>query len=143
RFQVLADAPGLTDGSIIDVEYERRDISSSVVQSSKRELFGSLRYVSRNPIGPQKNYFYPFVKLSAAGEIDHKATGWQTLSFEVEVQRRNPLFEYVYIDEIEVFGRTVLEFAIEELSGITFSEFPFWENRLDIITNTRMPAHNY
>lgn len=141
RFRVLPDAKDVESGDEIIVQYERRDIVSSVIESGKREFFGSLRYISRNPVGPQKNYFFPFVKLLPVGDIDHKANTWQTLSFEVEIQRRNPLFQYVYIDEIQTFGGTIFEVAIEEMSGITYEEFPFWENTLDRIVNTRLPQH--
>lgn len=141
RFQILPDAPDVENGDEIVVQYEQRDIVSSVLESGKREFFGSLRYISRNPVGPQKNYFYPFVKLMPIGEIDHKSNTWQTLSFEVEIQRRNPLFQYVYIDEIQTFGGTIFAVAIEEMSGITYEQFPFWENALDRIVNTRLPQH--
>jgi hypothetical protein len=142
RIHILSDATDIMDGATAIISFERRDMSSLVATSSRRELFGSLRYVGRNPVGPNKNYFYPVVKLTPTGDIDHKAADWQRMSFEVDAQRRNPLMQYVYIDEIRSTGPTVLEYAIIE-AGITLEAFPFWEDRLDRIVNVRMPAHNY
>lgn len=143
RIHTFSDAADIEDGDVLSVIYEQRDVTSRVVVSRRQELFGSLRFVARNPVGENKNYFYPFVKLSPTGDIDHKASDWQRISFEVEAQRRNPLLEYLYIDQIEVLGLTVFEYAIIELSGITIETFPLWEDRLNTITNTRLPANNY
>ena len=143
RVRILPDAPNVQNGDTGTFIYERRDMSSALVLSQKMELFGSLRFVARNPVGPNKNFFYPIVKLTPTGDMDHKATGWQVMSFEVEAQRRNPMLEYVYIDEVQVVGMTITEYAIIVEGGITVSEFPYWEDRLDKITNTRIPSHNY
>lgn len=143
RFQVLADAPDIADGDTVLVTYQQRDVTSVVTLSQKKELYGSLRFIARNQVGPQRNYFFPVVKLTPAGEIDHKANDWQRMSFDVEAQRRSPATEYVYVDEITVLGKTVFEYAIEELSGITIEEFPYWEDRLNTITNVRIPSRDY
>ncbi len=143
RIGVLATAPDVENGDSITFTYERRDITNGAAIPSRRELFGALRFVSTNPVGVRKNFFYPFVKLMATGEIDLKGASWQTISFTVEAQRRNPLLDYLYVDEIVVFGPTVTEYAIEEISGISIDEFPYWEDKLNHLTNSTIPSHGY
>lgn len=140
RIQILPAAPDIPEMAAITVHYEQRDMNSYVLSSGKREVYGSLRYVGKNTVGPRKTYLYPCVKLTPVGDIDHKSSSWQTVSFEVEAQRRNPKLEYVYIDEIQRVGPTVLEAAIEQ-AGIPLEMFPFWEDRLDRVTNLRLPSH--
>lgn len=100
RIRVLDTAPNVVNGTTAQFFYWLRDVTSKTITMRKRELFGSLRFVSRNQVGPRKNLFYPVVKLTPSGDINHKGNDWQRLSFEVQALRRNPATDYVYIDEI-------------------------------------------
>ncbi len=143
RIQILPTAKDISDGDQLVVVFEQRDVTGSTVTTKPRDLFGSLRFISNNLVGENKNLFYPFVRLTPSGEIDHKGREWQKLAFDVEAQRRNALHEYVYIDLVEKVGATVAEYGIVELSGITIEQFPYWEDVLNNITNVRLPANNY
>ncbi len=142
RLQILASG-SLVDGNDVTIIYERRDVELASIVSSRRELYGSLRFVSRNPIGPLKNYFYPKIKLTPTGDIDQKGSDWQRVSFEVEAQRLSPAYEYLYIDEVKRTGASVTEVGIIEFGGITIAAFPGWEDQLDTLVNVTIPSRNY
>lgn len=99
RISFLKNGADLYEADSVTVTYSTTMSISANVVPSKREFFGSLRYISKNPLGPQRNYFYPLVKLSPAGEWDHKPQGWQIISFEAKALRLSPLHEYVYAEE--------------------------------------------
>lgn len=59
---------------------------------------GSLYFEARNGMGQNKNYFMPYVSLTANGDYALKGEDWQTMSFNVEVLKLNDNTDQIYID---------------------------------------------
>lgn len=139
RLQILTGAPDIPNGSTIDVTFEWRTVQSETANSHTRDLFGSLRFIATNVAGPLRNYYFPFVRLSPRGSIDLKGDEWQQMPFEAEAMRLTPMTEQVYLDGVTFVGLTQDEQAVIDNGGIPLSDFPYWEDQLDIITNVDFP----
>jgi len=59
---------------------------------------GSLRYISANPKGNQRDYYFPYVQLTPNGDYTFKGDEWQTLPFTCEVLKFDDSTSAVYID---------------------------------------------
>lgn len=143
RFFVLDDAPDVPNGATLTVKFECRQSSSVTLQNNSSEVVGSLRFISKNPVGTQKTYLFPYVRIAPAGDIDFKADDWQSFSFDLEVRRLNALTQFVYVRENAGPQMTEEELAIINVGGMSLDDFPYWENQLDTIINTSMPAADY
>lgn len=69
-----------------------------VTLSSTASIEGSLRFVSENAEGVKRDIFFPYVKLSPAGDFALKGDEWQKLGFDVEVLKKADNIESMYID---------------------------------------------
>lgn len=143
RLQILAGAPAIPNGSTIEVFFEWRTVRTETANSHTRDLYGSLRFIATNPVGPKRNYFFPFVRLSPRGSVDLKGDEWQQMPFEAEAMRLSPLTEQVYLDGVLSVATTSDEQAIIDLGGITLEQFPFYEDMLNTIVNDYIPEANY
>lgn len=140
RFFVSKDAANVLDGQNVRVRFEWRRSRSSIITPSPMEILGSLRFIASNPVGEDTSYFFPHVSLSATGEIDLKADAWQRFSWKVDVRKLTPNSQFVYIVREAISGNTVDEDSIIEFSGIDLNDFAGWEDQLDVVVNTDMPA---
>ncbi len=143
RFLVNTDAVNLADGDTISVSFQWRQSFSRDVRPSANEITGSLRYISKNPFGPDVSYFFPYVRIKANGEIDLKGEQWQEVSLDVEIRKLNPLTPFFFTKMTSGPLLTDDEQAIIELGPMSLDEFPYWEDQLDQIINVFMPAANY
>lgn len=142
RIFVLDDATHIEDGDDLTVTYEWRSAPRSAFFSTKgAQVEGALRFVSMNPVGPQKHYFFPFVILSPNGELALKGSDeWQQMGFQFESRCPNPRFDQMYVREYGPGLYTQDEQAILD-AGVTLEDFPYWDDQLDIIVNVSMPSH--
>lgn len=143
RFYVVDDAETVADGDILSVTFQWRQSSTVEVVSSSKEVIGSLRYISKNPVGPAISYFFPYVRLKANNQIDLKGDQWQEFSFDVDIRRLNPRTQFIYVKQLAGPLLTDDEQAIIDVGGMTLDEFPYWEDQLDFIINTAMPEADY
>lgn len=81
----IADGTGIT--ATFDVGASER---IQVVGGSKT-IEGALMYISANPAGEQFDYLWPWVKLSPNGDFELKGDEWQTLGFNFEILKKDPL----------------------------------------------------
>ena len=58
---------------------------------------GALRFISSNPTGIQRDYYFPYVKISSDGDYALKGDDWQSMGFTFEALKL-PGRERVYID---------------------------------------------
>lgn len=72
-------------------------VGSSVVIGSADQIFGSLLFESDNPVGENRNYWWPYVSLQPSGTMALKGDAWQTLSFSAEALKRDSTTERVYV----------------------------------------------
>lgn len=98
RIYVELDAPDVADDTKIIVKYDIEASKRTLVIGKGQEIRGALRFISANPVGKQRDYFFPYVKLTANGDYALKGSEWQQMSFSVEVLKKDAATERVYID---------------------------------------------
>lgn len=143
RFYVMDEAVNIVDGDTLGVTFQWRQSFSVDIIDNGAEVVGSLRYISKNPIGPAVSYFFPYVRLKPASQIDFKTDDWQNFSFDVDIRKLNAVTNFVYVKQLAGPQLTEDEKAIIELGPMSLDEFPYWEDQLDQIINVSMPAADY
>lgn len=58
---------------------------------------GAMRFISYNPTGPRRDYYWPHVQLRADGDFAMKGDEWQQLSFAFDILKREG-YASEYID---------------------------------------------
>lgn len=143
RFYVLDEAPDVDNADNLSVTFQWRTSASVDAVESAKEVVGALRYISKNPVGPSTSYFFPYVRITPASEIDFKTDTWQKFSFEVEIRKLNAATNFLYVKQTAGPLLTQDEQAIVDLGPISLDEFPFYEDLLDQIINVSMPDADY
>lgn len=98
RVYIEPDAPDVADDDDLKVTYDLEAGSRTVIIGRGDEIRGALRFISKNPIGKQRNHYYPYVKITSNGDYALKGSEWQQMSFSVEVLKKDAATERVYID---------------------------------------------
>lgn len=94
---VLPTAADLDDGDEITVTYAVAASSREVVISGSKSIYGRIKFISDNPKGVNRDYYYPYVKIAPDGDYAVKGDDWQKVGFTFEILKRGNL-EAVYID---------------------------------------------
>jgi hypothetical protein len=97
RIYVETDALAL-DGEAIQVTYDVQASTREQVVSKSSSIYGALRFVADNPKGPNRDYFFPYVKLAPDGDYSLKGDEWQSMGFTVEVLKKSSNVDAIYID---------------------------------------------
>lgn len=100
RIYIESDAADVADGDTIIVNYTIGVQVRSTIIGAGDEIRGALRYVSANPVGPQRDYFWPYVKITPNGDFALKSDEWMSMSFSVEVLKRDAATAPVYVDGV-------------------------------------------
>lgn len=79
----------LAAGDNITVAWQAGAATYNIVADGEQSVFGALRFISRNAVGAQRNYFLPYVKLTPAGAISLKGDDWQQAQLNLEVLKLN------------------------------------------------------
>lgn len=98
RVFIEPDAADIAEGDSLSITYDIEGGVRNIIIGRGDEIRGSLRFISKNPIGKQRHYFYPYVKLTSNGDYALKGSEWQQMSFSVEVLKKDAATERVYID---------------------------------------------
>ena len=85
RVYIEADAPDINDGDTLTVTYDVLASTRTVIIGRGDEIRGSLRFISANPVGSQKDYYWPYVKITPNGDYALKGSEWMQLGFSFEV----------------------------------------------------------
>ena len=76
----------ITNGSSVTITYTAAAQTGLQIISKDTQIEGALRFISKNPSGPQYNYIMPYVQLSSNGDFSLiSEQDWMTLSFSVSV----------------------------------------------------------
>jgi len=81
RVYILPLAAGIVDNNSIIVTYDVAASTRKSVVSKTQQIRGALRFVSTNPSGTQRDYFFPLVNLQPEGDIALKGAEFQKISF--------------------------------------------------------------
>lgn len=98
RVFIENDAPGIEDDDSVVFGYGITAQTRYQIVGKGTEVRGSLRFISKNPVGSQKNFFYPYVKLTANGDFALKSDEWMQIPFSFEVLKKDANTERVYVD---------------------------------------------
>lgn len=81
---------GITPADDVTVTFDAAAVTTTGrINDNGATVYGALRYVSDNPVGANQNQNYPYVKITANGNLDLKGDQWQKLAFTVEVLKRD------------------------------------------------------
>lgn len=98
RIYIEPDAADIPDLTTLQFTYDVAASTREQIISKSNSIYGSLRFVADNPKGPNRDYYYPYVKLSPDGDYNLKGDEWQQMSFTVEVLKKASNVDAVYID---------------------------------------------
>ena len=100
RIYLLPDAADVTDGDDLAVTYDVVAGESLLVIEEGEQVEGSLRFISDNPKGSNKNYFWPYVRNQPTGDFAVKGEQWQVISFNFAVLTPKDGRKRVYVRAI-------------------------------------------
>lgn len=97
RIYVNMDATDVGDGVAYAVSYGVASGIDDIVIAKGEVVEGEMLFLANNAAGENKNYFWPYVKLTPDGDLPLKGDDWQTLTFNIEVLKRDAVTERQYI----------------------------------------------
>lgn len=87
--QILPGAPDISSGTTIRVTYTAAASTYWRITDSRETVEGALSYRATNPVGAQVDYYFPCVKLTPQGEFSLKGDTFQTMTFNLEVLKKD------------------------------------------------------
>lgn len=96
RIYINEDAP-LVDEAAYEVSYGVAAAVEDIVIARGETIEGELLFLANNAAGENKDYFWPYVKLTPDGDLPLKGDDWQTMTFSIEVLKRDAVTERQYI----------------------------------------------
>lgn len=85
RIYFESDAVDIADADPLTIGWTDGNGTRIFVIDQGIQVFGSLRFMSDNPVGSNKDFFWPYVQLSASGNLDLIADTWQTAQWQASV----------------------------------------------------------
>lgn len=98
RIYIRPNAVGITKGDILQITYDVGVSTRTQLKSGSKPIYGSIRFVADNPKGPNRDYYFPYVKLSPDGDFNLKGDDWQAMSFTMEILKKASNIEAMYVD---------------------------------------------
>jgi hypothetical protein len=87
RIWLPASSTLISAGDSVAVTYTVPAATIEQITDLNESIYGRLEYISDNPVGDNYNYIWPYVKLTADGELALKGDEWQIANFNFEVLR--------------------------------------------------------
>lgn len=98
RLYIEPDASVIGSGKVAAVQYDVNAQARTTVIGKANMIYGALRFISDNPVGTQKDYFFPKVSLQPDGDYALKGDDWQVMGFTFRAMKLNSVTERAYID---------------------------------------------
>lgn len=97
------------------------DLGSIAVIGKADTIYGAMFFESDNPVGNNKNYWFPYVTLTPNGNYALKGDTWQMMSFTAECLKRDPATQRVYVysptsGTSTAAGDTTAEFTVDAVA---------------------------
>lgn len=86
-------------GAELTLSYKTTASSNIQVVERGTAIYGELYFESDNPRGRNRDFLWPYVKLTADGEMALKGDTWMVMAFNFEILRLNDSSQRVYITE--------------------------------------------
>lgn len=93
---IMNDATDIIEGDELTVEYTQDAATFPLIVGRSDSVYGQLFYKDNATTGTRRDGLFPFVKITPDGDYDLKSDDWQTMSFSVEILKRDPATERVY-----------------------------------------------
>jgi hypothetical protein len=97
RIYIHSDAPGINEGDDLELAYGVTASVQEVVIAKGDSIEGELRFIANNAKGKNRDYYWPFVRLTPDGDFDLKGDDWQAITFNFEILKRDEVTERQYI----------------------------------------------
>lgn len=97
RVYILPNAADIPDGTQVRFTFSVAASTRDQIISSSNSIYAAIRFVSNNPVGINRDYYMPYVKIAPDGDYNLKGDDWQTMGFTFEILTKGSL-EAVYID---------------------------------------------
>jgi len=97
RIYLNSDASDILDTGSIDVTYGVRSQTENVVIAKGEPIYGELQFIADNAAGENKDYFWPYIRLTPDGDLPLKGDDWQAMTFNFEILKRDSVTERQYI----------------------------------------------
>jgi len=81
--------PTATAETVWNIGYQLGAAQLNQVIETGVSIYGQLLFVANNPRGPQRDFFFPFIKITSEGTLPLKGDTWMTLSFAWEAMNLN------------------------------------------------------
>lgn len=96
RVYVNSDAP-IADGAIVDASYGVTATVEDIVIAKGENIEGEMQFIADNAHGKNKDYFWPYVRITPDGDFSLKGDDWQNMTFNFEILKRDAVTERQYI----------------------------------------------
>lgn len=100
RIYVEDDAPDVANGTVLRFTYDQEGVTREIIIGKGDEVRGAMRFIADNPHGPNKDYYWAYVKVTSNGDYALKGDTWQEMSFNYEVLKLDQKTERVYVDGV-------------------------------------------
>jgi len=97
RIYVLPNAANITDDMQVRFTFNTVASTRDQIISSSNSIYGALKFIANNPVGINRDYYYPYVKIAPDGDYNLKGDDWQSMGFTFEILQKGNL-QSVYID---------------------------------------------
>lgn len=98
RIYIEPDSPQFAGNKQLIIQCDIAAQNRNMVIGKTNQIYGALRYISDNPVGTNKNYYFPKVALRPDGDYALKGDDWNVMSFSFEALQLNNITQRVYID---------------------------------------------
>lgn len=86
---IKPDAPDIAEGDSVTFTYSNDAANLTVVISGSTSIEGRMKFVADNPKGENKDYYWPYVRISADGDYEIISEEWAQLGFSYTVLKLN------------------------------------------------------
>ena len=100
RIYIEPDSPDFAGNKQMIVQCDVAAQNRNMVIGKTNQIYGALRYIADNPVGTNKNYYFPKVALRPDGDYALKGDDWNVMSFSFEALQLNNITQRLYIDII-------------------------------------------
>ncbi len=97
RVYILPNAPDITDDTQVRFTFNTAASTRDQIISSSNSIYAALKFIANNPVGINRDYYYPYVKIAPDGDYNLKGDDWQSMGFTFEILKKGSL-EAVYVD---------------------------------------------
>lgn len=122
RIYIEPDSTAFAGNKQMVVQCDVAAQNRQMVIGRTNQIYGALRYIADNPVGTNKNYYFPKVALRPDGDYALKGDDWNVMSFSFEALQLNNITQRLYIDVLpsaNTVDPTTVRTVTIALSGTT------------------------